>query len=268
VLGSPAQIVLAGSFSQTIGRDIPGSEDVLTLLPFPENTPLPILLAAGISAARGDIVALTDIDTEPDSDWVTSILKEHESDDVVIGGVVDVWSCQTLTNWASYFCDYGQFMPPVTTGISNALAGNNISFKRSALPPNSKLKEVGFWKTLWCQSLASRGICLKLNSNIRVSSAKATGLVQLVARRFENGRSFAVMRAAEIGFWRRLIFALGTPVLPFVLLKRTFAAVMPKRRHRRELFASTPLMTLAFAAWSAGELVGGVAGKGSRKSKL
>ena len=50
--------------------------------------------------------------------------------------------------------------------------------------------------------------------------------------------------------------ALGSPLVPAVLLSRIVRQVRRKRRHGKELVRALPCLVAFLAAWAAGELIG------------
>jgi hypothetical protein len=127
------------------------------MLRFPQGTPLPVLWGSGIKQSHGAIIAITDDCSVPDRQWVSSILTAHKSSDLILGGAVDPMPQRSLVDWAAYFCEYGQFMLPLTGGVVSELPGNNIAFKRAALGRGREYVEQGFWKTYWCRALQQEG---------------------------------------------------------------------------------------------------------------
>ena len=180
----------------------------------------------------------------------------------VIGGAVEFRSSARLVDWTAYFCEYGQFMRPLTEGKVNELPGNNVSFKRWALEKASEFTQNGFWKTYWCRALQKKGITLVSKPSIIVYYNKSYSLKPFLIRRFRHGRCFAGMRIVEISFLARAFYVLGSPILPFVFLVRLIGTLLPKQRYRREFVLSFPISVLAIIMWSIGEFCGYVAGPG------
>ncbi len=223
---------------------------------------LPLLLGRGIAQAKGQILAITDSSCHVDHNWLSAICDAHKAiSSPVIGGAVELFRASSLGDWAIYFCDYGQFMLPVTTGVSIEVPGNNFSFKRSAVGDLRAFERTGFWKTYWCQKLQREGFQLTLTPTIVVSSEKSMTLSAHLFHRFQYGRCFAGMRLSEISFPWRIIYTFGSLVLPFLLFARIAKRVVPKKRHLKEFLLSSPLVFLAVVVWSVGELCGYLLGQ-------
>lgn len=252
--------------------DSPGNITIkypnVVFIRFPEKTTLPALLGAGIARSTGQIIAITDSTCSPDKHWVSAVLKAHESSYPVIGGAVEIGGCKKWVDWAAYFCEYGQFMNPLKEGTANELPGNNISFKRWTLDKGREFVENGFWKTYWCRRLRKEGIELMLSPLIVVYYKKSYLLIPFLIRRFHHGRCFAGMRVAEISTLERLLYAAGSPALPFLFLARTIKVVASKKRYLKEFVFSFPIFLLAIMSWSFGEFCGYLVGAGKSCSHV
>jgi len=227
-----------------------------------QNMGIPDLSAAGIAQTSGEIIALTDSSCLVDTSWVTSILKAHQSQSVVVGGTVEIYSLRKAVDWAAYFCEYGEFMYPLRSGSVGALPGNNISFKRSALLIGNEYVKNKFWKTFWCQKLLAEGVELISEPSMLVYYTKNFRLVSFLTRRFHHGRCFAGMRAIEFTIIKRMLYFGGSVFLPFIFLYRVISTVVGKKRRLKELLLSFPLIVLAIIFWSLGETCGFLAGTG------
>lgn len=237
--------------------------DIIFIVFAPE-TPLPVLLSTAMARSTGEIIAITDSSCIVTDGWISAILKAHQSESPVIGGAVEMSDNRSsLTDWAAYFCDYGQFMLPARSGIVDAVPGNNMSIKHIALESGKEFVENEFWKTLWCRKLQSEGVELFSDPAILVNCHKTYKLIPFLVRRFYQGRCFAGMRAMKFSNIKRIVYTSGTPILPLLSLFRTVSPIMHKKRHLAKLFLSMPVIVLAIVSWSAGESVGYAAGTGN-----
>ncbi|MGH9947870.1 MAG: glycosyltransferase [Pyrinomonadaceae bacterium] len=258
------EIISPVAHSQTFQREWAARYAEVDFIEYPAGTMLPTLLSAGISRSKGEIIAITDSTCVAADDWLASILKAHELAYPVIGGSVEMsGGSGSLTDWAAYFCDYGQFMLPTESGMVAAIPGNNFSIKRPVLEKGREFVENGFWKTLWCRKLQSDGIELFSEPKISVSRRENHKLAAFLVRRFCQGRCFAGMRAEEFSRIKRFVYTIGSPLLPIFFFIRTVSPVFRKRRHVGKLLLSIPVIILAVVWWAAGEASGYFAGKGN-----
>lgn len=248
--------------------------DVITKFPevviirLPVEMILPELWAAGIAQSTGKVIAITDSTCTFPDDWIASILTAHESSYAVIGGAVEIVDNKRWVDWAAYFCEYGQFMPPASEGVVKELPGNNISFKRYTLERGAEFVRDGFWKTYWCNQLRKEGVQLISEPSIVVYFRKSYRLLPFLIRRFHHGRCFAGMRTARATTLERTLYLVGSPSLPVLLLMRTLRAILPKRRYLKQFILSLPVSLLAILFWSIGEFFGYLAGEGKSRAKV
>ena len=75
------------------------------------------------------------------------------------------------------------------------------------------------------------------------------------------------MRSPELG-WKRLVYMLASPLLVPLLYSRIARNVLGRRRYRRTLLLSTPLLLVYLGVWSFGESVGYAFGGGRSLSRV
>jgi len=261
-VGPGVEMILAYSSDEPRPPDMERAFSGLIVIRLPAATTLPGLLGAAIAQATGEIIAITDVTCEVSEDWATEILKAHAAPCPVIGGSVEPNGLRRVVNWASYFCDYGQFMRPLAEGPVTELPGNNISVKRWVLERGKEFVAPQFWKTYWCRRLQAEGISLCSAPSIVVYYRKSFRLLPYLLHRFQNGRCFAGMRLGEISGGRRALYVVATPALPIVLTARMLRKILAKRRYLAELALSLPISLLAILSWALGELCGYLTGPG------
>lgn len=237
----------------------------ISFIEFPPKTSLPVLLAAGIARSEGKIIAITDSTCVVADDWITSILRAHQTEkSPVIGGAIEMLDEDaSLTDWAAYFCDYGQFMQPLKRGVVGVIPGNNFSLKRPILTKGAEFVDNEFWKTQWCRKLQSEGVELFSEPAISAHIRKTYKLIPFLIRRFHHGRCFAGMHVEKVKITQRALYAAGTILLPFIFLFRTISPVIRKKRFTKQLLLSLPIIISAIVSWSVGETVGYLAGTGN-----
>ena len=226
------------------------------------------LRALGRARARGEVVAITEDHCRVRADWCAAVVESHrrhpEAD--VIGGVVENGATDSLVDWAQFLVANGPFLPPVRPGAPSRLPGQaNLSYKRRALPPDALGR--GVLETFHNQPLAAGGRLL-VDDALVVEHVQSVGLRGSCALNYHNGRSIAGFRLAHMRVAERLVRLGGVLVLPLYMLARTLAAVLPKRRHVREVLSSMPFLVLFLCCHAAGEAVGYVAGPGASPARL
>ena len=100
----------------------------------------PYALNTGVARARGDVLAFTDDDTEPEADWLRRLHAAFLASraDCVYGKVLPRWLGEPPTWLGSYFLprlgllDYGD-QPFLATSEQQLFIGANVAMRRSAL---------------------------------------------------------------------------------------------------------------------------------------
>lgn len=221
------------------------------------------LRAAALAACRAPIVAITEDHAYVDADWCRAVLAAHAEhpDAAAIGGVVENGATRTLGNRVGFLIANGPFLPPIRVGPSRAISQQaNVSYKRAVLPPRSP--PLGFMVHTFHEALRARGAVLRTDDRIVAFHVQELSLAGHMAGHFHNGRSMAAFRAARMAPGLRTVRALACLVLPTVMLTRTVATVVQKRRFYGSMLLGLPLMTWLLCCHAVGEMVGYVAGPG------
>ena len=254
-----AEVILAANFPAAPLEFEYLSVRVLVL---EEKATVPMLRAAGVAAARGEIVALTEDHVRFDAGWCRAMLAAHELPHAAVGGSIDNTAGGSAVDWAMYFRDYAPFMPSNEAGTVAALSGANVSYKRAALEAVASLLADGFYETSVNEALAQRGVALYLAPAAVVIHDRRYGFAEALARCYHSARSYAARRVRGGPSSRRIVYAIGSLVLPMLLPARTIAVAARKRRHTHELWRALPVLVSVQLAWAAGEIVGYAFGEG------
>lgn len=216
--------------------------------------------AIGLRLTSGRIIAMTEDHATPASDWVAQILKAHEESFQIIGGAIENGIDKPL-NWAWYYCDFGRYGRPFPTGEINYVSDVNVSYKKEALDSVQDIWYEAYRETILHWTLQEKGSKLILNGNIVVYQQRPkTSLFKAFRERIQWGRVFAETRVAVSSISRRFIYAIGSIILPPLLLIRLLRNM---RRHQRtvtQIIQTIPFAFLLLIGWSLGELLGYVFG--------
>ncbi len=238
------------------------------LLTRDEQQGIPQLRAAGIERATGEIVVITEDHCIAPDNWFEEILKAHDSGYMVVGGAVENGSVRRITDWASFFCEYSQVMPPVPSGEVKNIPGNNASYSREVLLGVAEDVKQNCWEYYLHEDLRSRGFRFLSSPGIIVTHKKEFGILFFLAQKFHYSRSFAAMRITQLTGSGRLLYICATPVLPLLLLWRVCREVMRRKKHYKELILSLPLLSLFGVSYACGELAGYLFGQGRSLAKV
>lgn len=216
--------------------------------------------AVGLRHARGDIVAMTEDHAVPAGDWCERILEAHAESCAVIGGPIDNGIDRPL-NWALYYCDFGRYGRPLIARDTAYVSDVNISYKRSALEATRDIWHDRYQETTLHWALAARGETMRLDPRPVVFQHRPPiGIGAALAERIEWGRVFAETRAARLSFVKRLLYALGAPLLPGLLAVRALRHMLRQKRALPVIIRILPLVLLLLNCWSIGEMIGYLVG--------
>jgi hypothetical protein len=220
-----------------------------------------ILRAIGLRNARGRIVALLEDHAPPAPHWCSAVLEVHRGPYAAVGGAVENGVDRVL-NWAVYYCDFGRYQSPLPDGPAEFLSDCNVAYKRPALDAVRDLWSPAFHETSVNWELAARGERLRLDSRMVVyQTRRGLRLLPALRERFVWGRSFAATRVAGRPVGHRLLFALGSSLLPALLWGRVVLRARRTHRHLSRLALALPLIALLQTLWALGECVGYATGR-------
>jgi glycosyltransferase involved in cell wall biosynthesis len=234
----------------------------------PVGTSIPRMRTIGLEQSHGDIVVVIEDHCLAEPGWAGRIVAAHAAhpECVAIGGAVENGSCERLTDWAVFFCEYSRFMPPLREGPGPDITGNNVSYKRAAFAgiPEDVLAG-GFWESTLHPRLLEGGARFYCDPSIVVRHKKEFGFAYFVSQRYHYSRYYAGRLAEPWGVLRRIARGAASLALPAVLLARIASNV---KSHRKELLLSLPLLAVFTGVWAFGEVVGCLFGPGDSLGKI
>lgn len=231
----------------------------------PAPRSVPHLRGIGLAEAAAPLVGILDPHCLVGDGWVAEAIRVHRdrSEPAAAGPVMlDGSQRRELAAWVGYLFDYWEFVPPVAEGLATVLPGNNIVYKREALPDADTLRRHGFWKAFTNAGLQAAGKQLWMSPALTVQLRRRLSAAEFVRSRWHYGRSYAAMRTEGAPLAVRLLRAMGAPLLPLVFLARQGRGLVRKSGHRAWFLASLPLLAVCHVSWAVGELCGYLFGPG------
>jgi glycosyltransferase involved in cell wall biosynthesis len=214
---------------------------------------------AGIREARGELLAFVDSDCVAAPDWLEQMAMAQRDSNTTVGGVVNNGARERWLDWAGYFCEFSQWMPPGRPSWMDDIPTCNLSFHRELFDEFGPFREGIYCSdTALHWTLARAGRRARFVPTIQVAHHGLERLGAFLGHERFHGESFARLRARERKFprWRRWMYAGGAVLLPAVLWMRIAGRVLRNRRYGGAFALSTPLLVLGLAAWSLGEMRG------------
>jgi len=216
------------------------------------------LAARAVAAARGDLILLTEDHCVPDNAWVMSLTNTLQRNGSAVGGAVDPLDLGTMTafDWAFYYVDFYRYQSPLTAGIADSLSVCNVGYRRSDLEALDESWRTSFHETRIHTSLAKPGAPLWMEPRASVRAGRRVHRGDALRERYSFGRYYACRRIEPPHESGRIWFALGSPLLPLLLVGRMARASARDDRTARRFLRSLPDLAALVLAWSLGEALG------------
>ncbi len=221
-----------------------------------EFASLGVANAAGVRAASAPLVVLAEDHCFPDPEWAEQLIKAHEGPWVAVGPAVRNANPSTAASWADLFIGYGPWLEPIHEQDVPFLPGHNSSYKRSVLLAfDERLPELLRVETVLHWELRSQGHRLRLEPKARVAHTNFSRWSSWLPVLWLNGRAFAAERRKGMSVVARALYALGSPLIPFVRVAR----IVPTARStqlRLQLLRSLPALMLGLSVDALGQMAG------------
>lgn len=233
----------------------------------PPRTTIPTLRATAFAVAHGTSVAVIEDHVLVPRGWARALL-DAQREAPVVGGAVENAACDRVVDWAAFLCEYSHCLLPLPAGPSTWVTGNNVVYPRALLERYRDALGPDRWENALHDALRRDGVTLLCRPDIVVGHKKHYTAGEYLSQRYLYARSYAGARAAGRPPLRRAALGAAAFALPPVLFGRIVARVVAKRRHRRELARSLPLLAAFVCAWAAGEVVGAWCGAGDALERV
>jgi hypothetical protein len=236
----------------TIRRRFPTAQ----VIAVPAGTTIPRMREIAFGAATGDAVAVIEDHVIVPPGWARALLDASKDTGAVVGGSIDNAARGSIVDWAAFLCEYSHCITPLPAGPTNALPGNNVIYDRSLLARYRDTIADGKWENHLHDAMHRDGVPMILRPDIGVGHKKHYTVGEYLSQRYLYARSYAGERVRGMPLGRRLAIGAAAFALPPLLMYRTVARVLAKRRYRAQLALSIPLLLLFITAWTVGEIVG------------
>lgn len=228
----------------------------------PPTATIPEIRGAGLAAATGDWVALTEDNCVATPDWLARLQGGFDAETQVVGGTMGNARPQRAIDSGAAFAEYGFFGAfPVASrpGSIPLVTGANVAYHHNVVATVAAWALAGDWEDVIHHRLASRGVRLGVVRDAVVLQNLSYQFSAFCRDRYEHGRDYARVRSSGHTVLRRLVSAATTPLLPPVLAARIWRSA--GRAAPASYLRALP-WTLAFlTAWATGEAIGYLAPK-------
>lgn len=270
-LGARLEILLVD-----LGRGappLPGSDDprVRLIVP-PAGTLFAEARAIAVRDARAPFIAFLEEHALAMEGWAAAIVAAHADGwDGVGGQVADLRGGDPVARVVSLMNDI-RWLEPARAREVSFLPSHNSSYRRELLLRlGDELASLLRVESVLCQRLTRDGARLYLEPRVRFVHLYETSLRSNARVYFLYSRYLAVARAEANRWpgWKRLVYILGSPLMPFHYLVKFFGVVRHERPDLwRHAFAGTPRILVAQIAAAFGHTVGLIAGVGNAEAEF
>ncbi|MFO0908372.1 MAG: glycosyltransferase [Isosphaeraceae bacterium] len=254
------EVIVVETVGGSTRRNLRGQFPGVTVLES-ERLSIPRLRYQGVIRARGRLVAILEDHARLSPDWARTLLTAHRDDWGAVGGPVENGR-DGIVNWAVYFCEYASYMSPLPEGETTDLPGNNIAYKRPHLLRHARVLDEGKWESWINDRLRADGVRICADNRMVAHHIKPFRLGYFLRQRFHFARSYAGMRRRDQRWNRRIVYGLGSVVLPALLAVRVTRTVLSKKRHLGRFAVVSPLVVLFLTVGALGEMIGYLVGPG------
>ena len=223
--------------------------------------------AVAIRTARAPLVALGEDHAFPEPIWAEALIAAHRQSWAAVGPVF-INGNPGLMSWIGIVMDYGRWLEPVVGGVTDDVAGHNSAWQRDLLLGyGSALERMMQAPTIMHWDLQAKGHHLYLEPAAKVRHVNISRLSSFIFDHFCGARTFAAARAQDWSWSRRLFYAAGTPILMVRRLRDWLSHLRRTGLDRELLPRGWPLLLLALALWTLGEMIGYGLGMGKAEQR-
>ena len=218
--------------------------------------------AAAVRAARGPIVAMCENHAFPEPEWAEALIRTHEGPWAGVCPVVEIFNPRTVIGRTAQFVDYGTWSAHDEPTEIGRLPWHNSSYKRDLVMQfDGELETLLEVEEHLQEQLRAQGHRFFLEPAARIRHVSDSTIPNALSAMFGRGRIFAVSRLRNWNLARKCLYALTSPVFPFI---RLYQIRENYRRLNKQylLIRLTPTIFLLMGAIAAGESAGYLFGMG------
>ena len=219
----------------------------------------------GVRSATAPFVFIAETHAYPDSDLAATIVKALSGSwSVVVPGFRNANPENGLSH-AGFLSDYGAWLQFLPAGAMERTPSYNVGFRRSVLLEfDDRLEHaITFGDELFL-GLKARGHRAYFDPTVAIHHVNLCRLGPWIHERFLAGVLIGGYRSARWSWPRRIAYAAGSPLIPFVILSRIQGGIREAVRRESMPALTTVAIVLGAFVKAAGEFRGYLAGTGTK----
>jgi glycosyltransferase involved in cell wall biosynthesis len=265
------EVVIVASSLQRLALDDRELEDFFQfrVVEVGEIRSMAAALAAGIRQASAPVVVISEDHSFPETGWAEALIERHRGPWAAVGPVVRNANPDGLISWADFFLGYGAWLDPTPAGEIQHLPGHNSSYKRAILLDyDRELEAMLEAEFILHEAMRAKGYRLYLEPAAKTAHVNFGRLVPWIPYLVHAGRVFAAARARQWSARRRLVYAVGAPLIPLVRLWRIRADIRRPGRPAHLWPRIVPALMVGLTLDTIGQMLGYALGAGNASQKL
>jgi hypothetical protein len=225
-------------------------------------------LAAGVRAASAPVVAFSEDHVFPDPLWAEALIESHKNGWAAVGPVIYSANPESPVGWADILIGYSPWLYPNSGGEMNHIPGHNSSYKRNILLEYGpglggflEAESVLHW------DLVSKGHRLYLEPAAKIYHLNFDFVSTFLSVNRMMGRMFASSRCQSWPKAKRILFAFGSLLIPFVRfyrITREYSGSIGLLKSKPQVY---PILFAGLFVSALGEMAGYISGPGNSLQK-
>jgi hypothetical protein len=224
-------------------------------------------MAAGFMAARAPYVCYIEEHDFSPPELAEVIIREFNDKQHVALGWAMTPSNPGLVAWANIYGQFAGVVAPLESGPATRLGGHHGAYKRSMLVDyGDRLTDLLSNEAVLHADLHQRGKPMYVTGDVVVRHAQISDFPSLMRHEFIGQRLYAATRVEAMGWsvFRRMLYVVGSPLIPFVRLARSVKHVHRTGRSKELLPQMAFVILSANFAGALGEAIGYLIGAGEK----
>ena len=223
--------------------------------------PLGLARAAGIRAATGRSVFIGETHSFPREGMFRALARAHAEGCTMAVPSFHNWNPDGAASWAGFIIGYAPWTPGREAGHLASAPIFNVSYSRSFLMSlgdrlDAALSEGEDMLAL----LRAGGHDVRFVPDAAIEHANISGGAQFLRQRYLSGRVIAGTRSMQWSGTRRAVYAIASPLVPFVLFRRHRQGIARVIRSSHPPRTTAILVAAGMVMQAIGEMAGYVSG--------
>jgi hypothetical protein len=192
---------------------------------FDQETSRASIKASCLPLLNAPVVAYIEDHAYPAPGWADALIKAHREGWAAVGYAVENANPDSAYSWANLYITYGPYVGAEGAEV-RMLAGENVSYRREILQEmGSELTQLMEHEYFLHERLRARGLRLYVANEAEIAHLNKDRMWTTATENWAVGRNFGRSRSSGWPLWRRLLYAGGAFLLPFIKGRRIFAQI-------------------------------------------